>query len=78
MLMDDYAWELTSRINEIRMTQRESILQAAGFVRDTVKADGLVYVFGCGHSHMLGEEGFYRAGGLACVCPMLFEPLMLQ
>ena len=78
MLMDDYAWELTSRINEIRMNQRESILQAAGFVRDTVKADGLVYVFGCGHSHMLGEEGFYRAGGLACVCPMLFEPLMLQ
>lgn len=78
MLMDDYASVLIERMERIRLTQRESIIQAAGFVRDTVKQEGLVYVFGCGHSHMLGEESFYRAGGLACVCPMLYEPLMLH
>ena len=31
-----------------------------------------------GHSHLLAEEGFYRAGGLANVVPVLAEHLMLH
>lgn len=34
--------------------------------------------FGTGHSHMLAEELFYRAGGLVKVYPILDEPLMLH
>ena len=33
---------------------------------------------GAGHSHMLAEELFYRAGGLVRVRPILFEGLMLH
>lgn len=37
-----------------------------------------MYLFGCGHSHILTEEVFYRAGGLAPIYPILHEPLMLH
>ena len=37
-----------------------------------------VHAFGTGHSHMLAEELFYRAGGLVRVRPILFEGLMLH
>ena len=39
---------------------------------------GTVHAFGTGHSHMLAEELFYRAGGLVRVRPILFEGLMLH
>ena len=35
-------------------------------------------MFGSGHSHMLAEEGHYRAGGLAPVVPILASSLMLH
>lgn len=78
MLLDQYAQCITQAIASIRDNQRETILRAAGLVRDTLARDGLIYVFGCGHSHILSEETFYRAGGLACVAPILYPPLMLH
>lgn len=78
MLLDQYAQILKSAIDEICLTQKDKILQAAQMVRDVLAADGLIYVFGCGHSHILSEETFYRAGGLACVAPILYPPLMLH
>ncbi|HJT37560.1 MAG TPA: sugar isomerase domain-containing protein [Actinomycetota bacterium] len=41
-----------------------------------VTTDGLIYVGGTGHSIALMLEGFYRAGGLACVQP-LYHPSLL-
>lgn len=78
MLTEEYAHILTSAIQTAAASQKEKILQAAGMVEKTLAADGLIYVFGCGHSHMLAEETFYRAGGLACVAPVFYEPLMLH
>ena len=45
---------------------------------ETLEDGGLIYLFGTGHSHMLAEEGHYRAGGLAAVCPVLHSSLMLH
>jgi len=78
MLTEEYANILTGAIDRISHSQREKILTAAKLVGETILDDGLIYVFGCGHSHILAEETFYRAGGLACVCPIFFEPLMLH
>lgn len=78
MLMDEYGAVLTASISEILSTQREKIIIASQMVKETIVNDGLVYVFGCGHSHILAEEAFYRAGGLACVAPVFAEPLMLH
>ena len=78
MLLEQYADILTAAIHQIRETQREKILTAAELVSRTITEDGLIYVFGCCHSHLLAEETFYRAGGLACVHPIVNEPLMLH
>ena len=78
MLTDDYASVLKKTIENIRLGQRQKILASAEIISNVISADGLIYVFGCGHSHILAEETFYRAGGLACVSPVFYEPLMLH
>lgn len=37
-----------------------------------------IFLFGTGHSHMLSEELFYRAGGLVKIQPILEPTLMLH
>ena len=67
MLMDQYADALQSVICQIRDTQREKILQAAQIVSKTICEDGLIYVFGCGHSHLeplMLHESASRSGFL--------------
>jgi len=58
--------------------QLVAIETAAGWVADAVAADRLIFVTGSGHSHMLAEEVFYRAGGLVPVYPILDPALMLH
>lgn len=65
-------------LDAIAESQVEAIDRAAQAVVRTVEADGIVYLFGTGHSHMLCEEGHYRAGGIAAVCPILNSSLMLH
>jgi uncharacterized phosphosugar-binding protein len=55
-----------------------NIAAAADVVADAVERDGTIHAFGSGHSHLLAEELFYRAGGLVGVRPILFEGLMLH
>ncbi len=78
MLLDEYAGILRETIEKICRTERGKISEAAAIVSGVIQNDGLIYVFGCGHSHILAEETFYRAGGLACVAPVFSEPLMLH
>lgn len=59
-------------------TQRAALAEGASAIARTLVAGGLVHVFGSGHSHMLALEGFYRAGGLAAVNPVLIDSLMLH
>jgi uncharacterized phosphosugar-binding protein len=55
-----------------------SVQEAATVAARTFDAEGLLYIFGSGHSHMFAEEAFYRAGGAARVCPILKPPHMLH
>jgi uncharacterized phosphosugar-binding protein len=51
---------------------------AAALVADALAAGGHIHAFGTGHSHVLAEELYHRAGGLVGVRPILFEGLMLH
>lgn len=51
---------------------------ASAAIAKALKEDRLIYLFGTGHSHMLAEEGHYRAGGIAAVVPVLDPALMLH
>lgn len=74
----EYLENLSRIIDEIASTQAENIEKAAQAVAQTLKNGGRIHAFGTGHSHMLAEEIFYRAGGLANVNPILETSLMLH
>lgn len=48
-----------------------TIEAAAAMLADVIAAGGIVHVFGSGHSHMMAEEVFHRAGGLFAFNAML-------
>jgi uncharacterized phosphosugar-binding protein len=73
-----YMQAARERLDAIAEQESDAIDRAAAAVVETVEAGGMVFLFGTGHSHMLAEEGHYRAGGLAAVCPVLFSSLMLH
>ena len=75
---DDYLSSVRRQIDEVTWSQRSSIETAAEWVAAALAQKRFLFVFGTGHSHMLAEELFYRAGGLARVIPILDEPLMLH
>ena len=58
--------------------QLEGIDTAAGWIAAAIERGGLVFVTGTGHSHMIAEEAFYRAGGLMAVNPILEPSLLLD
>ena len=47
-------------------------------IAESIAAGGILHVFGTGHSHMLAEELFYRAGGFVPVNAILDTTLMLH
>ena len=73
-----YLNELAERIGNLLGRNVDAIAKAAEAVEKTALADGLVYIFGTGHSHMLAEEAHYRAGGLALTVPILSSATMLH
>jgi uncharacterized phosphosugar-binding protein len=65
-------------IERLQDEQMGPIREAGKLVAEVLRAERLVHVFGTGHSHMLAEEGLYRAGGLAPVNAILESGLMLH
>jgi uncharacterized phosphosugar-binding protein len=63
-------------LDRVAREQGDSIRRAAALVADALGAGAVLHVFGSGHSHLLAEEVFYRAGGLAAVNPILDRRLM--
>lgn len=73
-----YFAEIQRLLTQVLNTQNEAIDNAITATANALAQGGTVYAFGTGHSHMLAEELFYRAGGLVKVHPILDEPLMLH
>ena len=66
-----YFAEVARLLEELRADQGARIEAAAETIADCIARDGVVHVFGSGHSHMMAEEVFHRAGGLMAVNAML-------
>lgn len=57
--------------NEFMMREAAHIEEAAQRITDSLLQDGVVHLFGTGHSSIPLQEAFYRSGGLAPVDAML-------
>ncbi|MBL9172856.1 MAG: SIS domain-containing protein [Verrucomicrobiales bacterium] len=76
--IDTYLLRIREQMDRIATRQRPAIETAGTWMADALTAGRFVFVFGTGHSHLLAEEPFYRAGGLVGVVPILDDDLMLH
>src|SRR6266568_6895429 len=54
--------EAMERLHRLLAPQREALDRAAGLCTEAIARDGLVHLFGCGHSRMMCEEMTPRQG----------------
>lgn len=77
-LAHEYLAEIHRLLDKAEQTQMEGIVRAGQAVAEALASGYTVWVFGAGHSHMLGEEVYTRAGGLAGVKAILEPSIMLH
>ncbi len=73
MIFTDYIGKLKLILDQIATDQAENIARAGLMVADALANDGVIHTFGTGHSHLIAEDAFFRAGGIAAVNPILDE-----
>ena len=66
---------VASQIRQVRESQWSSIQTAGQWIAEAYAEDHWFYTFGTGHSRLLAEEVFHRAGGLARAVPLL-DPMV--
>jgi uncharacterized phosphosugar-binding protein len=58
-------------LKKIKSTQGSVIREAADLIATSVANEGIVHIYGAGHSHELAEDIFFRAGTLVPVNALL-------
>lgn len=64
MLAKQYFENVESLVKTLQETQMDAVLAVGERVAPLLEKGGILYAFGTGHSHVLAEEIFGRAGGL--------------
>ncbi len=78
MLAQNYLKSVQQTLDQVEKTQLEAIGRAADAIAEAIGNGGRLHIFGTGHSHIIAEEAFYRAGGLVPVNAILEPALMLH
>ncbi len=72
--MNDFGYfeSLLKNFKQVNDTQTENIQKAAKLMADAIENDRLISVYGGGgHTTLCMGEMFFRAGGLACINPIM-------
>lgn len=77
-MITQYFNKVQGLLEQVEKEEGGKLNEAADKIAEAIENDGIIHLFGCGHSHILTEEVYYRAGGLVPIHPILFEPLMLH
>lgn len=77
-MIQQYMEKVNQLLKQVTQNEKNAMNKAAEKIATALQNDGVLHLFGSGHSHMLAEELHYRAGGLVPVNPILHEPLMLH
>ncbi|WP_299091897.1 SIS domain-containing protein [uncultured Metabacillus sp.] len=77
-MLSTYFTKIQDKLQLVLEKESESMKIVAAKIAESIQQGGIIQLFGCGHSHILTEEVFFRAGGLAPIKPILIEPLMLH
>jgi uncharacterized phosphosugar-binding protein len=71
-----YLDKLQAVLERIKREQLHAIEAAGRLIADSLVANGVIHTFGTGHSHLIADEAFFRAGGIAAINPILDERLI--
>ncbi|MHB9144443.1 MAG: SIS domain-containing protein [Symbiobacteriia bacterium] len=74
----EYFKAVGSILSQVAASQGAHVSEAGRLAAEAVANGGLIHAFGTGHSHLLAEEVYYRAGGLLTVNAILEPALMLH
>jgi len=77
-VIESYFLAIQALQGHVLKSQSEKLIQAASRMADTIQSKKRILIFGSGHSHIMAEEAFYRAGGLAPATPIFSPMLMLH
>lgn len=72
-----YYEEITCLQQKAVEEQLETLEEIARAMARVIAGEQRIFLFGTGHSHMLAEEAYFRAGGIAAAVP-LFAPQVLM
>ena len=71
----NYANKINLILKKIFKEENTKILKSAKLISRSYKKGGQLFIFGTGHSNLLAEESFHRAGGYAAACPIRSEEI---
>ncbi len=74
-MLKKYESQILQLLHTFTDTQENNLKKIARVIVDHLSNDGQFFTIGTGHSHMVGEEFYARAGGLACI--QLIAPMEL-
>ena len=74
----EYLGKVRALLDHVEKNVTPVIDQVSEVCAKSIANGGMLYFFGTGHSHIISEEPFYRAGGLAAIAPILKNFLMLH
>ena len=77
-LINDYTSKINLLLKKILKEEEKKLIKSSKIIRDSYKKGGQLYIFGTGHSRLLGEESFHRAGGFAAACPIRDDNLSFK
>lgn len=76
--MNPYISEIIELLELVNRDAKTSVPPIATTISERIARGGIVQLFGSGHSQLIAQEGFYRAGSLVPVKPISIEDLMLH
>src|SRR5690625_1688378 len=76
--MHKYIQIVQEKIDTMISSQEDQLKEASRKIADAAASGGILHILGTGHSHMIAEELFYRAGGALFVNPILDSGFMLH
>lgn len=72
-----YYQEISRLQQQVIETQLKTLGTIARLMAEVIHQEQRIFLFGTGHSHMLTEEAYFRAGGIAATVP-IFTPQVLM
>lgn len=76
--MKPYFEKKNNLLHVVEKQENKAMKDSAEKIARSIQKGYIIHLFGCGHSHILAEEMYYRAGGLVPIHPIFHEPLMLH